>query len=243
MKLPILSAAALLLAAAGYAQGGSSALPGDDVPAAGSECREWLAPFERVEVDAAASIRFEQVSDGEAPSIRYDTQGDDTKFRAEVRDGVLRIRERIDLRRSRRTAVTVRYHTLRALTLTDAAASVEGVLTAVSFDLRVGARSSLQAELDVQDLWMELSGDSRAVLTGRVRYLTLDASTGSVEAAGMTCMSARVSAQNKARVRIQATDRLESRATTGAAIENAATPVLHRNIRTFWQRASDRAAE
>lgn len=235
MKRTILSAAALLLALAGQAQEDS---------AAGSERSQWLTPFDRVEVDAAVEIRFEQVPAGQAPSILFDTKGDDdTKFRAEVREGTLRIRERVDLHRPRQTSVTVRYHALRALTLTDAAATVDGVLSACLFDLTVGARSSFEAELDVQDLAMELSGESRATLTGQVRYLTLEASTGQVDAAGMTCMAARVNAQNKARVTLDATDRLEFRATTGATVDNKTTPALLRNNRSFWQRAADRAAE
>lgn len=246
MKRTILSAAALLLALAGRAQTDSVAQASDavDLSAAGTERSQWLTPFDRVEVDAAVEIRFERVPDSQAPSILYDTKGDDdTRFRAEVREGTLRIRERVDLHRPRKTSVTVRYNALRALTLTDATATVEGVLTATLFDLTVGARSSFEAELDVQDLAMDLSGDSRAVLTGRVRYLTLEASTGQVDAAGMTCMAARVNAQNRARVTLDATDRLETRITTGAAVDNKTTPTLLRNNRNFWQRAADRAAE
>lgn len=233
MKRTMLSAAALLLTLAARAQA--------DEPAGR---HEWLPPFEAVEVDAAVAIRFEQAPEGEAPSIRYDTQGDDdTKFRAEVRSGVLRIRERVDLHRPRRTTVTVRYDALRSLALTDAEATVDGVLTAVLFDLTVGARASLTAEVEVQDLLLDLSGESRATLTGRVRYLTLQASTGTVDAAGMTCMAARASAQNRARVTLDVTDRLETRTATGATIDCAAPPALVRNNKTFWQRAAERANE
>ena len=232
MRRAFLSAAALLLTGAALAQ------------AEPAGRHEWLAPFEAVEVDAAVAIRFEQAPAGEAPSIRYDTQGDDdTKFRAEVRGGVLRIRERVDLHRPRRTTVVVRYEALRSLVLTDAEAEVDGVLTATFFDLTVGARASLTAAVEVQDLLIELSGESRATLTGQVRYLTLQASTGTVDAAGMTCMAARASVQNRARVTLDVTDRLETRTATGATIDCAAPPALVRNNKTFWQRAAERANE
>ena len=96
-------------------------------------------------------------------------------------------------------------------------------------DLTVGARSSVEAEIDVQDLMMDLSGEeSRAKLHGQVRYLTLFASTGVADAAGVVCETARVVARNKARVSVDAIERLEARATSGAKIDYKTEPKLLR---------------
>ena len=79
-------------------------------PAEAGERREWLTSFTAVEVSAPLDVRFVQVPDTEAPKIVYDTKGSyTTKFRAEVRDKVLRITERSDARRPERTSVTVSY--------------------------------------------------------------------------------------------------------------------------------------
>ncbi|MDE5691766.1 MAG: DUF2807 domain-containing protein, partial [Alistipes sp.] len=195
---------------------------------------EWRAPFPEVEVDASVDILFVRTPDHKAPRIVYDTKGDSTtRFRAEIKGQTLRIRERADMHRRNRTIVTIHYNTLEVLRLIDAAARFEGVLTARLFDLTVGARSSFEAEIDVQDLMMELSGEeSRATLRGTTRYLTLFASTGQADAAGLACTAARVTAKNKARVSVDASDRLEARATSGATIDYKTVPALLRYSKT-----------
>ncbi len=238
MKKSISSALALLLALTVRAQADSDGAAAVSAASAATlsptERSEWLMPFDAVAIDATAEVRFVEAATGEAPRIVYDTKGDSaTKFRAEVRDGVLRIRERADMHRLGRTVVTVYYTALRSLTTTDARVTFGNVLTAPMFDLTVGARSSFEAELAVDDLFMDLSGDSRATLSGRVRYLTLTASTGRVEAAELECMAAVVSAGNKARVTIDATDRLEAKSSTNGTIGYKRMPNLLRTTQSL----------
>lgn len=234
MKHPILSALALLAMCTAHAQAEfetqASVGQADNLPVSPTERSEWLTPFTEVEIDASVDILFVRTPDNKAPRIVYDTRGDSTtRFRAEVKDRTLRIRERANMHRRDRTIVTVHYNTLEALRLTDAAVRFEGVLTARLFDLTVGARASVEAELDVQDLMMELSGEeSRATLRGETRYLTLFASTGTVDAAKLACTAARVTAKNKARVSVDAVERLEARATGGAKIDYKTEPKLLR---------------
>ena len=256
MRTTILSAAALLAVAAGQAQTGfgtqisvtspttddnaartagttaATVVPASEALPAGRS--EWLAPFDAVEVDATVDIRFVEVPATEAPRIVYDTKGDDnTKFRAEVRNGVLHIRERADMHRTARTQVTVNYNTLRSLTITDANATFANTLAAPMFDLTVGARSSVDIHADIQDLMMELSGDSRAKLTGAVRYLTLSVSTGRVDALDLRCESAVVTAKNKAEVTVDVADRLEAKAVTSGSIFYKRMPVLLRTSQSL----------
>lgn len=230
MKRLIASAAALLAAAliCTRALAAPAHIPADT--AAVSDARsEWLQTFAQVEVSAAVDIRFVRVPDTEAPRIVYDTKGSAaTRFRAEVREGTLRISERVDAHRPSRTSVTVYYNELRSLKLTDAAAEVEGTLEAALLDLTVGARSSLTARLAVQDLRMELSGRSTATLSGAVRYLTLTASTGTVQASELETMAAHIEASNKAAVSLTVTERLEASTSTGAAINYKGRPSLIR---------------
>lgn len=216
-------------AAAGVQPAAESA--GGDSAAEGASTarREWLPSFDEVEVTAPVDIVFVRVPDTEAPRIVYDTRGaENTRFTAEVRDRVLRIRERSDARRTARTTVEVGYNDLKSLSLTGASATFGEPLTAHLLDLKVGERAVLRAEVDAGDLLAELSGDGEAELTGRVRYLTLDASAGRFDASGMECMAARVVARNRAQVRLQAADRLEIRATTGASVRYGGAPRLLR---------------
>ena len=90
MKKMILTAVMLAAAALCRAQ----------QPAETGERSEWLTSFTAVEVSAPLDVKFVQVPDTEAPKIVYDTKGSyTTKFRAEVKDKVLRITERSDARR------------------------------------------------------------------------------------------------------------------------------------------------
>ena len=103
MKKMILTAVMLAAAALCRAQ----------QPAETGERREWLTSFTAVEVSAPLDVKFVQVPDTEAPKIVYDTKGSyTTKFRAEVKDKVLRITERSDARRPDRTSarlITIRW--------------------------------------------------------------------------------------------------------------------------------------
>lgn len=227
MKKMLLSAVMLAFAAFGHAQEGTQA-------ADATERNEWLPTFGAVTVDADLDICFIRVPDTQAPKIVYDTKGSYTsKFRAEVKDKVLRITEKSDSRRPERTQVTVYYNTLAAVTLSGATVVFEGTLDATLLDLTVGRKASLTATLDVKDLKMELTGSSSATLSGKVRYLSLFASTGKVAASELEVMSAEVNAQSKADVSLWITDRFVGKTTTNARITYKGQPAVVRGGAKF----------
>ena len=190
MKKMILTAVMLAAAALCRAQ----------QPAETGERREWLTSFTAVEVSAPLDVKFVQVPDTEAPKIVYDTKGSyTTKFRAEVKDKVLRITERSDARRPDRTSVTVYYNSLERVAIADAVATFDSTLVATVLDLTVGGMAQVTARMDVKDLKMELTGKSTATLTGAVRYLSLFVSTGKLEAAGLEVMAAEADVTSSGR--------------------------------------------
>lgn len=199
-----------------------------------TERNDWLASFDAVSVDGDLDIRFVAIPESEAPHIVYDTKGSyTTKFRFDVRDRELRIREQSDSRRPDRTSVTVYYNALRSVSVIGAVASFDATVAADLFDLTLDSDASLTVELHVRDLNLTLSGESRATLTGQVRYLTLFASAGRVDAQELTCMSARVNAQSRARVRLDVTERLEAKVSTGASVRYKTAPELLRVTQNF----------
>ena len=140
MKKMILTAVMLAAAALCRAQ----------QPAETGERREWLTSFTAVEVSAPLDVKFVQVPDTEAPKIVYDTKGSyTTKFRAEVKDKVLRITERSDARRPDRTSVTVYYNSLERVAIADAVATFDSTLVATVLDLTVGGMAQVTARMDV----------------------------------------------------------------------------------------------
>ncbi len=204
---------------------------------AAAEKSEWLPAFTRVEASGAFDVVFERVPDSEAPKIVYDTKGSyTTKFRAEVKDRVLHIRERIDSRRPERTQVRVCYNTLSSFALTDAKASLADTLRQSLLDVALAGGASLEGALEVQDLDMSVSDKASALLGGSARYLTLQASGGQVNAAELETMSARVSAQSNAEVRVWVTDRLEARTSTGAVLRYRGEPAIVRTALKFMGR-------
>lgn len=253
----ILSLIVLCLCSAGHAQvearvdapaGAAAAEPNPaaaDRNAADSAARsEWLPSFTSVVVSGPFDIAFVQVPDTQAPRIEYDTKGSyTTRFRFEVKDKVLRITERTDTRRPERTAVKVCYNAVDAFTITDAAATFDGTLTASILDLTVGGRGSLAAALDVEDLKMELSGHSKAVLTGKVRYLSLLVSSGAVDAAELEVMAAQVNATSGGAVTLTVTDRLEATTSTKGTIDYKGRPAIVRGGSKFLGGAIGRIEE
>lgn len=224
MKKLILSAAALLGAFVSVAR---TDTPQPDTTAAVRS--EWLAPFTAVEVAAEIDIVFVRVPDTEAPRVVYDTNGgDDTRFRASVKDRVLTISERVGMRRAVRTSVRVFYNELTSVAVSDAAATFEGELAAPMLDLRVAGRASLKAEVAAEDLKLDFSGRSSARLTGKVRYLTIDASTGDYELSGLEAAAVRVEASNGASVLLQASERLEATTSTKGTVRYRGTPSILR---------------
>ena len=201
-------------------------------PAEAGERREWLTSFTAVEVSAPLDVKFVQVPDTEAPKIV--TKGSyTTKFRAEVRDKVLRITERSDARRPERTSVTVYYNSLERIAIADAVASFEGTLAATLLDMTVGGMAQVTAKLDVKDLKMELTGKSTATLTGAVRYLSLFVSTGKLEAAGLEVMAAEVNVTSSGAAALWVTDRFQGKTSTGGKITYKGAPPVVRSGAKF----------
>lgn len=195
---------------------------------------EWLQSFTAVEVSAPVDIRFVRVPETEAPRIEYDTKGSyTTKFRAEVKDKVLRIAEKADARRPERTTVVVYYNELQSLSLIDAAAVLDGTFSAVLLDLNLAGKAALEGTLDVKDLRMDLSGHSTATLSGAVRYLSLVLSTGTFAGRRLETMSASVNASNSGSAVLWVTDRLEARTSTGGQITFYGNPSVLRGASKF----------
>ena len=209
MKKMILTAVMLAAAALCRAQ----------QPAETGERREWLTSFTAVEVSAPLDVKFVQVPD--------------TKFRAEVKDKVLRITERSDARRPDRTSVTVYYNSLERVAIADAVATFDSTLVATVLDLTVGGMAQVTARMDVKDLKMELTGKSTATLTGAVRYLSLFVSTGKLEAAGLEVMAAEANVTSSGVAALWVTDRFQGKTSTGGKITYKGAPPIVRSGAKF----------
>lgn len=190
-----------------------------------------LTDFSAVEVSGKLNVRFIRVGETETTQVAYgaETGNDELKLKIEVdKSGRLKISERIDSKRAVKTEVEVRYHTLEAVRIGSADAVFEGPVTAQLFDLGISSGGTLKAELDVQDLLMEATGNSRVELTGRATYLDATVSTAKVDASKLDTRSSEVEASHNAKVYINASDRLILKSSTGAEISYTGNPPIVR---------------
>lgn len=225
MKIQISSAIALLFSFAGFAQ----TIEPISLESSDTAQQEWLQSFSAVEINAPLNILFIRIPAAEAPKIIYDTKGAyTTKFRFDIKNHVLRINEKADSRRPEQTIVTVYYNSLESLSLFDATASFREPIIADLFDLTIGSRAALTTTLDVKDLKMNVTGNSSVTLDGSARYLTLDASTGKVDALNLVVMAARVNATSGASVMLDATERLEATTSTSGTVYYKTEPSIMR---------------
>lgn len=222
MKKLILCAVVSCLALAGRAQEESG------------ERSEWLPAFTEVSADGSFDLELVAIPDTEAPRVIYDTRGSyTTKFRAEVKDRVLHMRERTDTRRPERTRVTVYYNSIRAISAANAAVTIADTLAQKMFDISLSGNARLTAALEVTDLDISLTDRSTAQLTGTLRYLTLFASGAKFDCSGLTVESARINAQSNASVKLTVTDRLEGKTSTGGTIRYKGEPEIIRSSMKF----------
>lgn len=195
---------------------------------------EWLPAFTAVVVEGPVDVRLIRVPETEAPKVEYDTKGSyTTKFRAEVRERVLYIRERADSRRPSRTEVTLRYNGIDRVEASEASLRFADTIDIELFDLRLQNGARMEAAVDIQDLKADLSGASEATLRGDIRYLTLTIAGGRFDATEAYCMAASVVAQSKAQVLLDVDDRLEGSVATNASIRYKRQPALLRTATRF----------
>lgn len=196
--------------------------------------REWLTSFTAVEVAAPIDVRFIRVPDDQAPKIIYDTKGAyTTRFRFEVRDRVLTITERSDARRAERTEVSVYYNSLERIAIADARATFDSTLVATTLDLTVGGLARVEANLDVKDLKLELTGKSHTSLSGEARYVSLYLSSGTLEAGQLEAMSAEANVIGSGSASLWVTDRFEGSTSTGGKIAYRGNPTVIRGGEKF----------
>lgn len=224
MKNLILSLLSLVFAVSAWAQSTGNA----------TEASQWLTEFTEIQLNGPFHLVIELVPDTEAPRISYDTKGSYTsKFRAEVKNGVLQISERAEARRETVTEVRLRCHRLDKIRIAGATVSFAQPLEARMMDMTVSSGGVLTAALDMTDLQLEATGKSRVILTGQVRYLSLTAASSKVDASQLKVVAAQVEASNGAEVTVDVAEWLRAKTSTDARITYAGDPSVVRSGKSF----------
>lgn len=193
--------------------------------------KEYLAPFNILDVDAPVKLTLIKIMEHEAPYIIYDTKGtEDPKFSFEIKDKKLKVRERTDSKRKAVTEVTIGFTTLTDISIAKADTTVEGVLKSQILDIYISKDANFTAEVDVLDIMVYASGKSRIELKGQTHYHTADVSTAHYNAHRLESASSIVTASNNAEVRVSAEERLELKTSTGGEIYYYSQPIILRTM-------------
>ena len=198
--------------------------------------KQWTSSFNSLDVDAPIKLTIVPIAMDEAPYIIYDTKGVVTsKFTVEVdREGVLKIRERYDPKRVGATEVKLFYNTLDDIKLSRADAVFEGTLKTSRVDIDLSNGAQLIANIDVKDIKIRISGECRVELTGHTLYQDADVATAKYNAIGLESVSTIVRAEHNAEVKVDATERLEAKSTTGGKIFYKSTPDILRTEKSLF---------
>lgn len=202
---------------------------------ASNPIKQWTAGYTVIDVDAPIRLKLIKIEDDAAPYIVYDTKGCYTsKFEAEVEKGVLKVRERTDLKRESITEVEVYFNTVSEIIISKANVTVENTLTSPLLDITLSNGTTFSADIDVLDLMISVTGKSYVTLTGKALYQSADISTAEYNASTLETMSTMVSSSHNATTKVDATQRLQAKTATGGKVYYKSLPeILRREIPVF----------
>ena len=197
MKKTMFLLCALLCGSAAYAQNNT---------VAGSAATQH---YTALSVSGPIRAQLIRVAAGEAESVVFDSPESGARVKSTCENGQLTLRapKSVDT-----VGLRIYYRELDMLDINGADVRLANAVTEPMFDLTVSGGVTFEAEFDVRDLKVEVTGKSLLKLTGRARYFDLTVSTAEVKARGLEVMAATVEASHNAEVRLHVTERLVANA-------------------------------
>ena len=101
-------------------------------------------------------------------------------------------------------------------------------------DIVISNGAQLTAAVDVKDLKIRISGDSRVEISGSTLYHDADVATAKYNAANLDSVSTIVRAEHNAEVKVDASERLEAKSSTGGKIYYKSQPELLRSEKSLF---------
>ncbi len=146
----------------------------------------------------------------------------------EVSGGRLRIslRKSNNFRRSIHVKVYLTYKSLEYISASSAAdVYSESVIKADDLEVSASSAASMELDIDVSRLDMSVSSAGDLELSGRAGSITGSASSaGDVDAFDLICKRADVRASSAGGIRINVTDEIEARASSGGSVKYKGNP-------------------
>ena len=195
-----------------------------------------LSEFTTLDVNAPIHLTLIRIEPTATPYIEYNTYGVfDSRFSAEVnRDKCLRISERYDPQRNSVTNVKLYYNSLSKLRLAKATVEISGTFICKMLDIEATDGTILSAKLDIFDLMLIISGNSRLHLTGKSLYQSADVTSSEYDGSELQTTSTVIEVSHNGIARVNAHERLEAKSSTGGRITYRSEPQILRATKTIF---------
>ena len=190
-----------------------------------------LNNFKTLDIDAPVRLKLIKLEAGEKPYVEYNTHGYyASKFtiNLDIQKQALSITERIDTKRESVTEVRLYYNTLNTIHIARADVKTKGTINGQQLDIYISNESHFVADVDVLDLFVNISGKCSASITGHTLYHTAEVVTAQYNAAGLESVSTVINTSHNGLAKVDAHERLQATTTTGGNIYYVTEPVILR---------------
>ncbi|MFR9651694.1 MAG: DUF2807 domain-containing protein [Rikenellaceae bacterium] len=194
-----------------------------------------LKPYDKVYIDADMEVKLVKCDESQPLRITYDLgDSDHEKFKFSTKQGgTLSVILPPNPKSMKPATATIYYHSIESLNIRGAKVTVDRLESKI-LDIKVNYQGSLDGSIIAEDIAMSVQSDSRVEISGRCKYLTLDAASRSkVELRAIEITSAIINTSSGAVVALNAGDRLEVKAGAGSAINYWGVPNILRENKAF----------
>ncbi len=196
-----------------------------------SESDTTLSQFKAINISASMLVTLKKVNDPSECRVSYDLMGNlDSRFEFLIdKDSTLVVREKSSTKRVKKSEMIIYYHTLSKIRISKAIVNFSEEFKGDIVDIRMLSNGSLAGEIDVNDMMISATNNGKLRFEGRCRYVDIEATLNSdINLGGVESLASRINASHGANVKVNVTERIETRVTAGAIVKYMGQPSIVR---------------
>lgn len=189
-----------------------------------TETRNITAYFDRIEVGQGIEVYITQ--DSKTSVVVNADENLQRLIKTEVRNGVLKISSKRNIRRAKAKRVYLSMETIKGIKATSGSDVVtENTITADTFDAHTSSGADMTIEVNAETINTSSSSGADLKITGSTNYHTAKASSGaSIKAYGLQSKNVIVKVSSGADIDIYASKSLKAKASSGGDIDYKGNP-------------------
>ena len=217
----------------------TTAISAQQTSVAGGDARTsekiWTTAFTSVDIDAPVRATLHRIADDQAPYATLSWPETAVRPTIEVDGkGRLTVKGRSGRRNAGIATVDIYHHALDRIEIERADVLLADTLSGHCLDIEAGNGTHLRATVDATDLKIDVSGGCVVQLSGKARYLTACVSASEADLSSLAATAVRVEAAHKARVEVDAAERVEASVEYGAGTVYSGKPSIVRITRDIF---------